>query len=55
MPCILGLLRDEQGQDMVEYGLLAAFLSIAALLTVKAIGPLVAALYQVIHDAIVGV
>ena len=38
-------LREEHGQDLVEYGLLAAFLSIAAVVVLRAIGPLVSALY----------
>jgi Flp pilus assembly pilin Flp len=38
-------LRDERGQNIIEYGVLAAFLSIAALATIRTIGPLVAALW----------
>jgi Flp pilus assembly pilin Flp len=45
------LFRDEEGQDVIEYGLLAAFISIVALLTIKAIGPLVNDLYVKIKDA----
>jgi len=41
----------EDGQDTVEYGLLAAFISIAALLAIKAIGPLVNDLYVKVKDA----
>jgi Flp pilus assembly pilin Flp len=52
MSRIKQLLRDETGQDMVEYGLLAALISIAALLVVKAIGPLVAALYEKVRSEI---
>jgi Flp pilus assembly pilin Flp len=52
MSRIKQLLRDESGQDMVEYGLLAALISIAALLTVRAIGPLVNALYEKVRDEI---
>jgi Flp pilus assembly pilin Flp len=44
-------LHDEDGQDVVEYGLLASFISIAALLTIKAIGPLVNNLYVKVKDA----
>ena len=32
-------IREEEGQDIIEYALLAAFISIAAILMVKAIGP----------------
>jgi Flp pilus assembly pilin Flp len=45
------LLRDEEGQDVVEYGLLAAFISVFAVITIKAIGPLVNDLYVKIKDA----
>ena len=44
-------IRDQEGQDTVEYGLLAAFISIAALLAIKAIGPLVNSLYLKVKDA----
>ncbi len=33
--------RKEDGQDLIEYGLLAGFLSIASILTLLAIGPLI--------------
>ena len=45
------LVFDDSGQDTVEYGLLAAFISIAALLAIKAIGPLVESLYQQVAAA----
>jgi Flp pilus assembly pilin Flp len=45
-------LREENGQDLVEYGLLAAFISIAAVLTVRLIGPLVNALFVTVQTAI---
>jgi len=48
------LLRDESGEDMVEYGLLAALIAIAALVTIRAIGPLVNAMYVTVRDAIIG-
>ena len=44
-------LKNEGGQDVVEYGLLASFVSIAALLTIKAIGPLVNGLYEKVKAA----
>ena len=43
--------KNEDGQDMVEYGLLAAFISIVAVLIIQAIGPLVNDLYQKVKDA----
>ena len=44
------LVKDD-GQDTVEYGLLAAFISIFALLAIKAIGPLVNTLYENVKKA----
>lgn len=45
-------IRDEQGQDMVEYALLAAFISIVAIATIKAIGPLVKTIYGNVQSAL---
>ncbi len=46
------LLRDESGQDMVEYALLASFISIVAIATLRLIGPLVNAIYVDIQTAL---
>jgi pilus assembly protein Flp/PilA len=46
------ILREEEGQDMVEYGLLAAFISIVAIAALQAIGPLVSAIYTSIQNAL---
>ena len=45
-------IRDENGQDMIEYGMLASLISIAAVLTVRLIGPLVNAMWVLIEVAI---
>lgn len=45
-------LREDKGQDMVEYGLLAAFISIVAILALQAIGPLVNDIYEAVRDAL---
>lgn len=45
------LLHDEEGQDLTEYGLLAAFISITAVLTIRNFGPLIDALYQLVAAA----
>jgi len=45
------LYQNEEGQDIIEYGLLASFISIVALVAIKLIGPLVVALYESILDA----
>ena len=44
--------RQEDGQDMVEYALLAAFISIVAIAALRAIGPLVNAIYVRIQTAL---
>ena len=46
MKFISKFVRNEDGQDMVEYALLAAFISIVAILTIRNIGPLINAIYQ---------
>lgn len=45
-------IRDEKGQDMVEYALLASFISIVAIATLRLIGPLVDAIYVEIEGAL---
>jgi pilus assembly protein Flp/PilA len=52
--CIRHWIRDESGQDMVEYGLLAALISIVALVTIRLIGPMVAALFELVRSEIAG-
>jgi len=52
MKALKHFLRDESGQDMVEYGLLAAFISIVAIAALRAIGPLVTAVYQNVQTAL---
>jgi pilus assembly protein Flp/PilA len=47
-------LSEDSGQDMVEYGLLAAFISIVAIAALKAIGPLVNAVYVNVQNALPG-
>ena len=42
--------EDDSGQDMVEYGLLAAFISIVAIAALTAIGPLVKKMYVKIQS-----
>lgn len=48
------LLGDDGGEDLIEYGLLAAFVAIAAVVTLRAIAPLVEAMWGIIRDAIAG-
>jgi len=44
--------KNEEGQDMVEYALLGAFISIVAIIAIKAIGPLVNTIYVNIQAAL---
>jgi len=52
MQSIMSFIREDEGQDMVEYALLAAFISIVAIVVIKAIGPLVNTIYQNVKDAL---
>jgi len=45
-------LRDESGQDMMEFGLLAALVSIATILALHNIGPLVGVFYVTVQTSI---
>lgn len=39
-------IRDEQGQDVIEWGMLAAFLSVLLVVSVTTISPLIDAWYD---------
>jgi Flp pilus assembly pilin Flp len=52
MTMLKNFIRDEKGQDMVEYAVLAAFISIVAIATIRTIGPLVTAIYVNIAAAL---
>ena len=49
---LVSLLRREDGQDLIEYGLLGAFISIVSIVAIQAIGPLINDLYILIQNAI---
>ncbi len=51
-PVLRKLIRREEGQDLIEYAVLAAFISVIAIVTVKSIGPLVDALYLAVSTAL---
>lgn len=44
-------IREESGQDMIEYSLLAAFISVVAYVTIDAIGGDVQTIYGVVSSA----
>jgi Flp pilus assembly pilin Flp len=46
------LFKDERGEDMIEYALLAAFISIAAIALLRAIGPLLVTIYTNVKNAL---
>jgi Flp pilus assembly pilin Flp len=46
------LFRREEGQDMIEYALLASFISIVAIIAIEAIGPLVNDIYVAVEAAL---
>jgi len=46
------LFYNESGQDMIEYALLASFISIVAIATLRLIGPLVSTIYENIVAAL---
>jgi Flp pilus assembly pilin Flp len=46
------LFKDERGQDMAEYAILAAFISIVAIVVIKAIGPLINNIYNNVKGAL---
>lgn len=50
MNLITRFLSDESGQDMVEYGLLAAFISIVAITALTAVGDQLKIVFNLIKD-----
>jgi pilus assembly protein Flp/PilA len=48
------LVRDEQGQDLIEYALLATFVSLVAILGATALGTALNNWYQTVGDNVNG-
>lgn len=46
------LVSDDQGNSMIEYGLVCVFISIAALLVLQALAPIVLGFWQQIVDGV---
>ena len=44
--------REDRGQDLIEYALLAAFISVCAFTMLSQIGVSVGAMYDVVADAV---
>jgi Flp pilus assembly pilin Flp len=47
-------LHDEAGQDVIEWGMLAAFLSVLMIAAVTAISPIISTWYSSVEDAVTG-
>ena len=52
MNTLENFIKKDEGQDMVEYALLAAFISIVAVAIIKLIGPLINTLYTNVKNAL---
>jgi Flp pilus assembly pilin Flp len=48
------ILRDEEGQDMIEYALLGGLLSIVGIAAVQVIGPIIQGIFEDIQAALEG-
>jgi pilus assembly protein Flp/PilA len=46
------LVRDEQGQDLIEYGLLIGIITVGAIAAILAIGPKVASYFSSLNSAL---
>ena len=49
---IIGLIRDEQGQDLVEYALIVAAIGLALIATVNQLSTVIVSLYQSITTGV---
>ena len=52
MKDLFRFIREDEGQDLVEYALLAALLSIVSIAALKALGPQIAATWGKITTAL---
>jgi Flp pilus assembly pilin Flp len=48
--CLRAWIHDERGQDLIEYGLLAAFISVVAVATITSVGGSLQGFWQRIVD-----
>jgi pilus assembly protein Flp/PilA len=51
---ITSFLRDEQGQDLVEYALLIAFIALACIIALQNLGGAITATYNSISSSLTG-
>jgi pilus assembly protein Flp/PilA len=47
---VMQLVRDEQGQDLIEYGLLIGIITVGAIAAIIAIGPKVANYFSILNS-----
>ena len=47
---VMQLIRDEQGQDLIEYGLLIGIITVGAIAAIIAIGPKVANYFSTLNS-----
>ena len=52
MKALRRLFKRDEGQDMIEYAVLAAFISIVAIAVIRLIGPLLTTIYTNIQNAL---
>jgi len=52
MKALKNFIVREEGQDLVEYALLAALLSIVSIITLQTLGPTIASVWTAINNAI---
>ena len=48
-----GLISNEEGQDLIEYGLIAGFISVACYIAIQAAGQSISSLWTRIRDKVV--
>lgn len=49
---LMRILRDEEGQGMVEYGLILGLIAVAAIAVIALLGPKIKSMFQGANDAI---
>jgi len=52
MALVSRFIREEAGQDLIEYALLAAFISVAAVAAISTIGTALNSSYDTIHSQV---
>ena len=52
--CAVAFIRDEKGQDLVEYALLIAFIALACIIGLQALGGAINTTYNSISSSLTG-